>query len=95
MSSRLSVQKLRRLLVKAQHDLEIGRDFISLRTADLLEILRYLHTIHWTLRDVQILLLHAEHTLKPEKDIQASLLRIEEDLGPVETLFDDVSEAED
>lgn len=98
MSARLSVRKLMRLLKRARKAYDEGRDTIHLKPDDLLSILNHLRSLHWTLRDVQLTLLRMEHSMNGDEMTGAAdecLAFIEDAVGDVQTLFEDISEIEE
>lgn len=98
MPSRLSVRKLMKLLERTKKAYDDGKDSITLKPKDFLDILRHLRNVHWTLRDVQLTLLRIEHSMNEEDMIGAAdecLAFIEDTMGEVQTLFEDISEIEE
>jgi len=98
MSARLSVRKLMRLLERTRKAYDEGKELVHLKPDELLGILKHLRSLHWTLRDVQLTLLRIEHSMDGDEMAGAAdecLAFIEDAVGDVQTLFEDISEIEE
>lgn len=98
MSARLSVRKLKRLLERTRKAYDEGKELVYLKPDELLSILKHLRSLHWALRDVQLTLLRMEHSMDADEMVGAAddcLAFIEDAVGDVQTLFEDISEIEE
>lgn len=97
MSDRLSLQKCDQILARALKAHESGKKALKLSTKELIALLKYIRSLHTTMRDVQLDLLQGsfQNDLEAlQSAADASLDRIEKQLGPIKTLFEDISEVE-
>jgi len=91
----MSLEKCEEVLCKAIAARDAGQESLHLTTDSLIRLLKYIQGLHYTLREIQIDLLPstlASDRARMFKAVCASLDRIEDVFGPLDTLFDEMSD---